>query len=143
VVEHADDEEDDHQCQWARCCLDAEKADQADDGKVATDRDVLQSTRVHEAFGVDIGCVDEEQVVPVRKVEEIESYRCKAKHQGCNTRVRDGDDGQIAILRQPITVQVRGLNNIPDDWKDRSPAQAAESDPTLICLSRCLVEDLP
>lgn len=58
MVENAKDQEDHHHGYGAWGGLDAEETDQADDGEVATDCNVLQGARVNETFRVNVCGVD-------------------------------------------------------------------------------------
>lgn len=84
MVEHTENQENDHEYQRSGSGLNTEEANKANDRKVATDQDVLQSAGIDEAFGVDVPSIDVKKVVPVGKVEEVEANCCKSEDQRRN-----------------------------------------------------------
>jgi hypothetical protein len=95
VVENDEDQEDDHQNQRADGELvgtgaHGEQTDQTDNGQVATDSEVLQTTSVASALGVDACIRHVQHVVPVSKVEQVETNGTETHDEGRDARVGDG-----------------------------------------------------
>ena len=89
VEEDDEDQEDDHEDNGPSSCGRTEKTDQANGGKIHSHRGLLQCSGIYQTLGVDVRVIDEEQVVAVRKVDEVKADRGKPKDKRRNDRVRD------------------------------------------------------
>lgn len=98
MEENDEDEEDHHENDGARCGLDTEKPDEADDGEVGAGSGLLQCSRIHETLGVDVGVEDEEEVIAIGKVDEVETDSREAENERCNDRVRDSCQGLAGVV---------------------------------------------
>ena len=62
------DQKDDHENERTRGLSDTEEADETKDGQVDTSRDLLQSTWIDQAFGVDLDIIDKKHIIPIGKI---------------------------------------------------------------------------
>jgi len=70
MIEDCEDQKDNHEYQGSDSCSDSEESNQTDLGEVDTCEQLLQSSWINQALGVNLTVGDEEDVISVGEVEE-------------------------------------------------------------------------
>lgn len=144
VIQSGEDQEDDHQDERSKSTLvaklDSEETNETALGNVETNEELLQSTGIDQALGVDVDVVHEEKIVPVGEIEEPHSNGGEQKDERRNAGIAD------SFQRLATCIIVRRLFSLTNDEQVRvngengTPAKTGQRNPALVHLARSRVE---
>ena len=138
-----EDKEDDHENDWSWGFMDTKETDEADDCQVDTCCGLLQRTRVYQAFGVDIGVVNEEEVVTIGEIDQIQTDCRETKDKRSDDRVSDCWESVSVPSLMLAKSTLTNHSQVGIDRKDGTPSQSGKSRKSLVHLSWCGIQEFP